>query len=268
VTPVIKFAMGLGISPHLFIRWYSANSPRTIKWVSAGGAAYLLFFYVPIVFISLGGVLNSPGISPDSVVPTMLFEFTPVWFAAIIISGAIAAAMSTKDSKLHAMSALLSRDWYQGVINEDASTKRTTRVSQFLVLILGVLGYLLAVQRIDLITLIIFLGLEAVVQLFPMVFAVFWWDGASSEGATVGLLAGITVVAIIDFGLWAPPSSLPSLNTGLYGLIVNVPLFVMVSYFTESVPREKVDKIQGYTTYAKNRKWESDTTGAPAPGDD
>ena len=49
----------------------------------------------------------------DTIFPELLLKYTPIVFASLIISGALAAAMSTGDSQLHAVSTLISTDVYK-----------------------------------------------------------------------------------------------------------------------------------------------------------
>lgn len=51
--------------------------------------------------------------APDTIFPELLLKYTPAVFAALIISGALAAAMSTGDSQLHATSTMVATDIYK-----------------------------------------------------------------------------------------------------------------------------------------------------------
>ena len=137
----VVIGIGVALAPHIVLRYYSAASPRTLKWVAAGGTAYLVLFYVPLVFLALGAVVALPELAnPDQAVPEVLFAFTPVWFASVVIAGAIAAAMATKDSQLHAVSTLIVRDWYEPYVESDPDERRRTRLLQALVLVLAAIS--------------------------------------------------------------------------------------------------------------------------------
>ena len=260
--------IGVAMSPHIFIRYYSASSPRTIKWVAAAGTGYLLFFYVPLAFLALGAVLHFPELGdPDSAIPVVLYEFTPVWFASIIIAGAIAASMSTKDAQLHAVSALITRDWYEGLlVGEPVDEGRKTRIAQVLVAALALISYVIAIQDLGLIVLITLLAFDGLAQILPVLLGALYWERASSEGALAGLAAGIAVTAALTFELVSLPDAFPGFVPGFYGLVVNAVLFVGVSLATDPVPAENREKIQGYLDYAVGRRWEAETD-ADAPGD-
>lgn len=266
VTWWIALGVGILMQPHIFLRFYAARSPRVLKWVAAAGSAYLLLFYLPVPYFALGAVEHFPDLAnADSALPAMLFEFTPVWFASIVVAGAVAAAMSTADSQLHAVSALITRDWYEDVADDDVSTKKETRFAQFLVPALGVVSYLIAIQDVGFIVNITSVAIEGSAQVFPLVLGALYWDNASKKGAISGFVLGILVTVGLTFGFMSLPGSFPSFASGFYGLLVTSAVFVAVSLVTDSVPQENHDRIQGYIKYAVNRKWETD--GA-APTDD
>lgn len=265
---VVVTGIGVAMSPHIFLRYYSAKSPRTIKWVAAGGTAYLLLFYLPLAFLALGAVVQFPELAdPDSAIPTVLYDFTPVWFASIVVAGAVAASMSTKDAQLHAVSALITRDWYENLLREDEEVDETTktRMAQALVLVLALISYVIAIQDIDIIVLVTLVAFDGLTQVLPITVGALYWARSSSAGALAGLGSGIAVAAAITFELVALPAAAPNFTPGFYGLIVNAILFVGVSLATDPVPVERRERIQGYIASAVEREWESD---GEVPADD
>ncbi|WP_458190370.1 sodium:solute symporter family protein [Haladaptatus sp. NG-WS-4] len=265
ITPAfyISFAImtGVGVSmtPHLFLRYISARSPRVIKWVAAFGTGYLILFYLPVAFLGLGAVEAFPDLAqPDSAIPTVLYEFTPVWFASIVIAGAVAAAMSTADSQLHAVSALITRDWYQDYAGEDVDDQTVTRVAQFTVPILGILSYIIAIQQFEFILLLTALSFYGAAQQLPLLLGALFWPRASREGALVGFSLGIVVTALIEFDFVTLPSVFPGFVSGFYGLFVNTVAFVAISYAVGGVSDESLEETQGYIEYAISRAWDRD----------
>ncbi len=62
-----------------------------------------------------------------NVLPALLGEYTPTWFAALVIAGAMAAMMSSSDSMLLSGSSYLTRDLYRPLTGRgDASDARLT----------------------------------------------------------------------------------------------------------------------------------------------
>lgn len=264
ITPAfyISFAVmtGIGVSmtPHLFLRYVSARSPRVLKWVAAFGTAYLILFYLPTAFLGLGAVQAFPNLAQaDSAIPRVLYEFTPVWFASIVVAGAVAAAMSTADSQLHAVSALITRDWYQDYAGEDVDEQTVTRVAQYTIPVLGILSYIIAIQQFEFILLLTALSFYGAAQQLPILVGALFWSGSSREGALAGFTLGVLVTAVIEFDVIALPAFFPGFVSGFYGLIVNIIVFVAVSLVAGGVSDETLEDTQGYIQYAISREWES-----------
>ncbi|WP_458210443.1 sodium:solute symporter family protein [Haladaptatus sp. NG-SE-30] len=257
VSFAIMTGIGVSMTPHLFLRYISARSPRVIKWVAAFGTGYLILFYLPVAFLGLGAVQAFPDLAqPDSAIPTVLYEFTPVWFASIVIAGAVAAAMSTADSQLHAVSALITRDWYQDYADENVDEQTVTRVAQFTIPVLGLLSYIIAIQQFEFILLLTALSFYGAAQLFPLLLGALFWQRASREGALIGFSLGVLVTAVIEFGVVSLPSAFPGFVSGFYGLLVNTIAFVAISFVVGGVSEESLEDTQGYIDYAISREWD------------
>lgn len=259
----VVLGIGLMMTPHIFLRFYAADSPQTLKWVAATGTGYLMIFYIPIAILALGGVALAPNLgAPDAVVPTILYEYAPVWLASIIVAGAVAAAMSTADSQLHSVSTLVARDWYEDLV-ADTDDASETLVAKGSVAVLGVISYVVAIQEISFIVELANIAFEGAAQIFPLVVGAFFWRRASREGAVAGFTLGVLVTAILKFGVVSLPSAFPGFMAGFYGLIANVVAFVAISLIVETVPDENLDRIQGYVDHAISRRWDR-----PASADD
>lgn len=269
LTWFLVAVLGQMMLPQMFLRYFGGSSPRTIKWSGVSASIYLFVFYLAVPFIALGGLIYFPEIAdPDNIVPEMLYEFAPAWFASIVVAGAIAAAMSTKDSQLHAVSVLVTRDWYEEIVGGEIDERKETRFAQILVPIVAVIAYWIAIQEFAILFWLLTLSLEGAAQLAPIVIGALVWDRASKEGAIAGIITGVGLVTLFFFDVIAVPAAIDiGIFTGFWALLANTVVFVVVSYATSPVPEENVKRVQGYLDYAVNRRWESDD-GVPAPSDD
>jgi SSS family solute:Na+ symporter len=76
-----------------------------------------------------------------------------------------------------------------------------------------------------------------VAQIFPLVFAAFYWPRATGAGALAGLLTGVGVNTLF---LVAPSLRPLPLHEGVYGLVANVVVFVGVSLLTAPHARSRL----------------------------
>ena len=166
----------------------------------------------------------------------------------LIIIAIMAAAMSTADSNLHAMSAVLTRDIYGGVLRPGASEKSRLWVGRGVifaatVLSLGMVFISRSSESFDPIGMIMPMSILAIAfssQLLPVTIDVLFLKRGSREGAIAGIIAGMLVVlmfspipAIItgsDSAVVGMFTRLKQLaDIGFCGVVVNVTVFALVS---------------------------------------
>ena len=91
----IALSFGMVFQPHMMIRYYTAASARTLKWLRATTPIYLMTLYIPAAMVGLGGALVLPDIEvADRIFPELLFNYAPAWLTGLILAGATAAAMA------------------------------------------------------------------------------------------------------------------------------------------------------------------------------
>ncbi len=68
-------------------------------------------------------------------------------FAALVISGILAASMSTGDSQLHAVSTMVSTDIYRTYINKSADEYTRYKIAKAATLVFGFCSVIVALMR-------------------------------------------------------------------------------------------------------------------------
>ena len=97
--------------------------------------------------IGVLGHLEFPGLEGkevDQILPKMMHALAPEWLSALIMTGALAAFMSTMDSQLLSLSTIFTRDIYKKIIHPSASFKMEVTVGKIIVVILASIGLLIA----------------------------------------------------------------------------------------------------------------------------
>jgi len=114
VSTAVSIAFGVAMFPQINQRFFAASSKGVLKKTFTLWPVLVLLLFVPAFM--LGSWAAGLGIEvPEggNVVPILLNEYTPVWFAALVIAGAIAAMMSSSDSMLLSGASYLTRDVYR-----------------------------------------------------------------------------------------------------------------------------------------------------------
>ncbi len=133
--------------PQIFMRFYIGRTLNHLKRAAIGYAFAPLFLTLLPVIIGVLGHLNHPdltGKAADEILPRMLVTHTHPWFAALIMTGALAAFMSTLDSQLLALSTIITRDFWPLFKGKPLDLQGEVQLGKAWVVILALIGLLIA----------------------------------------------------------------------------------------------------------------------------
>lgn len=223
---VVIFSFGVVLQPHFFLKFFTAESGRTLRRLGATTPIYLMTLYIPTAWVGLGAAVVRPGAArPDALFPELLLQYAPAWLAGFILAGAAAAAMSTLSGILHANMTLLSRDLFQGYLRPAASGSQAIRFGRWCVVFITVLGFLLTVLNPGFLVQLVAVSGAGALQLLPAVAGNLFPNRLrlSKQGVLAGLSVGLPVLGLTLFGLgsWLQPHPL-GLHAGIWGLLANL----------------------------------------------
>jgi SSS family solute:Na+ symporter len=272
------------IQPGQWMRYYAARSAKTLKKSALIFAVALPFcFLFGVMLVGLGAralyppsaetgtLLPHPTIGSnagefDQVVVAMIQEHVPLLIGgglgAIVVSlilvAVMAASMSTADSNLHALSAVLTRDVYDRFIRPKAGECERAWFGRTVIIVATLLALWLVglgdknpdFKPLTLIAQLMFVAMAFSCQLLPLAIDVLFIRRGTQTGAICGILSGIVVVflftpftSILGDSLATSVKGLTStlgslFDTGFCGAAVNTIVFIGVSKFTNPPSRE------------------------------
>lgn len=196
-------------------------------------------------------------IANDHALPAFIVNFLPSPIPGIIMSALLAAIMSTLDSGMNSLSAILVKDIYKRFINKDADEKQELKMAKWFTLAVGVYMVAMAVFIYTLSdqassTIIEAASIwSAVVMILVGVYLLGVTNERAGSKLIMGLLLGsipITIVTAWVFYYSAPPDHRIAFTiTGnIPGVFVIVGGFIAV-LFSKKQPREKVEGLTLYT---------------------
>jgi solute:Na+ symporter, SSS family len=248
-SAVLVSAIGFSVWPHFFMRSFAAKNAKSLR-LSVVLYPTFLIFLVPILLIGFSAIVLFPDVVPaDSVLPYILMQLKlPAIVIGLFCAGALAASMSSGDAILHSAASVGVRDGIVPLLKNPLSDKNERLMIQIAVLIIGLIAYLFAVV-IDISIVALLLGsYGGVAQIFPIIFAMFYWRRATKAGALAGLFGGIIFNTI--FLMFPEIKPLP-MHEGMYGLAANVILLIGVSLMTKPDNPERVEKFANSGASAK-----------------
>ncbi len=237
--PII--ALGGIVGPQMILNMYAAKNERTLR-VTGALLPFLATSFLIAMFIGFSGKILIPGLeNPDSVMIRLLIKYTPIAFASVILAGGLAAAMSTIDQQAHAISVLVSRDFVWSISRKISQAIQVNVGRLAIVIALGV-AYLFALQSPEYIAYIGAVATSGTAQFLPILAGLLFWKRATREGALAGLIGGSLMTIYMQF---FPPPAFKALGifSGWWGLLVNVPLFIIISLLTKPRDPEKAARL-------------------------
>lgn len=261
----LLLSFGIVLQPHMWIRYYTARDPRTMKWLGALNPLYLTFIYVPAGLVGWSALVAvKQGMLPDiaktfgstdATLPAMLVKFAAPWFTGILLAGATAAAMSTADSQLHAFSAVVTVDIYRRFFKRDATAAMMVSTGRIAMVVAFVLSSLFALTKPGIIFDIVAFAGGGTLQLLPATLSAIypWRFKLTTAGVTSGIVVGGVLTILLTKGLGDKLLGMPAglVNPwGFHGAVIafaiNLVVTVLVSAVTPKPSQETLERFHGY----------------------
>ncbi|QLG61264.1 sodium:solute symporter family protein [Halorarum salinum] len=228
-------AFGAFVYPHLFIRYMTANSVKTLKNTSVLYPVAVILTWVPAVLLGFWGLAQFPDIAnPDFILPTVVAELLPVWAIGFALAGILAALMSSLDGQVLTLSTMFSEDVVHEFFEADEATEIWySRVFLVAIFAAAYAGALLTKDSIVDTATFAFSGYA--LMFFPIV-AAFYWKRSTKTTAYAGLVWGFVLIWAFDLGLL--PEGLTFGFLPFVPILVSQLLVMIVATYATSVPDE------------------------------
>lgn len=246
VSRWVIITFGMMMFPQVTLRFFAGRSLNVMKWSAVFSSIYLTMIYVftPCVGM-IGRILMPDLVASDTIFPELLLKYTPEFFAALIISGALAAAMSTGDSQLHATSTMVATDVYKKYINRKADEHTLYNVAKVGVLIIGFASVVFALMKPTALADLLLLSNGGVAVLVPAIIGGLYWKRSTTQGAIASIVVGEIVMIAMTFIFRVSPLGI---SGAFWSLCVSLLIFVVVSLSTKSHPHtaEVIDSLDHF----------------------
>ena len=244
ISTAVSIAFGVTMFPQVNQRFFVARSKTVLKRSFALWPVLVVLLFVPAFM--LGAWARGLGIAvPEggNVLPLLLNEYTPGWFAALVVAGAVAAMMSSSDSMLLSGSSYLTRDVYRQAVSgvTDRSEDLVARVG---VVVIALVAFGLSLLQPGTLVEIGDTAFGGFAQLaLPVLVALYW-----SRTTRAGILAGVAVPQAFYlasvFLSQVPSSYLGGWSASVVGMALGLVVTVGVSAVTNAGPTEDASVYQ------------------------
>ncbi len=190
----LSWGFGYTGQPHLLARFLAIRDEGEVRRgriiaYSWAIPAFFGAFFMGIVGVVLYGSQHFS--DPEMIMPYMATHLLPGWFAGILISGAIAAMMSTADSQLLVTTSALTEDIYHKIYRRQTSPERLLRLSRIATIVIGIIAFAMAYNSTELVFSLVSYAWSGLGASFgPVLLCILYWKGLTKAGATAGMLTG------------------------------------------------------------------------------
>ena len=254
LTVISTSAWGLGYfgMPHILVRFMAIEDEKKLKVSRRIASIWALISMAIAILIGVVGYTMSvsgalPVLSGSSESETIIVKIAgllstygifPAIIAGVILSGILAATMSTADSQLLASASSISQDLMQNFFGIKLSEKASVRIAKITVVVISVIAIFIARDPNSSVFQIVSFAWAGFGATFgPTVLLSLFWKRSNKQGALSGMIAAGIMVFLWKYalkpmgGVWGIYELLPAF---LVGLIVNV----IVSLLTPAPEKE------------------------------
>ncbi|HEX6988263.1 MAG TPA: sodium:solute symporter family protein [Bacillota bacterium] len=244
ISQWVPLCLGVILAPQLVLRMFSARSLNVLKWASVGGAVYITAIYTFTPAVGMAGILYGGDYAPDQFFVAMLWEHLPVLLAGLALAGGFAAAMSTADSQIHAVSTTVAGDIYAPLVRRKPSDRELTRVMHIVHVLLGAAAYYWVLTQPPALINIVTIAVGGTAMLAPALVGALYSRRVSGPVAALSIVVGLAALVVTQF-LWRNPLGLGILP-GMWGLILSTLVVVLGALIVKAQPSERLIEQHGH----------------------
>lgn len=206
--------IGTMVSQEALARTLGARSPEVARRGALLGAAiYLAVGLIPVSFGLFGPQLGLPLAEGEAYLPSLAAALFPGWLMIIFTGALVSAILSSVDSALLAVSAVVTESGYKR-LNPNASPLALLRAARTSTVGAAALAAWLALQGESLRNLVLDAGAIAAVLAVPIIAGLAGWR-AGPRAATGAICVQIAVLGVLDYGFGIPGAFLWMLASGV-----------------------------------------------------
>jgi len=239
LSTAITIGFGVAMFPQVNQRFLAAGSKTVLKRSFALWPILCVLLFVPSFLLGAWAAGLEVAIPEGAnVLPLILDAYTPTWFAALVIAGAMAAMMSSSDSMLLSGSSYFTRDLYRPFVDRTLSDSREGLLARGGVVVFATAAFFASLFQPATLFDLGNAAFSGFAQFALPVMLALYWRKITRAGITAGILAsqGFYVASLF---VAAVPGSYAGWSAGLVGMGLGLLITVAVSLVTSPAADEQ-----------------------------
>lgn len=185
----------LGGQPQLTSRFMALRNEKEARTASITGIVWTFIAFFGAFFIGLAaiGMYDVADFADEEIVlPTMIMDLTPPWIAGIMVSGILAAMITTATSQIIVVSSSIGEDLMNKSFNIKLSESGWVLVSRIVIVVTGIAALLMAILSKNLVLTVVGWAWAGVGSTLSVaVLLTFFWKRYSGIGVIATVLSGL-----------------------------------------------------------------------------
>jgi len=194
--------LGIGLGypgqPHVLTRYMAAKETKTIRngtWIAL---AWGVTIYASAILLGICGRAILPDLSdPEHLFPRAAQMLLPAPVTAIVLTGVLAAIMSTVSAQLIVAASAVAHDVYCKMLNRNPTHATILRISRLTVAVLGVGAILIALTNVRVIFWFVLFAWSGLGAAFgPVILLTLYSRRVTRQGAAAGMITGFSTTVL------------------------------------------------------------------------
>ena len=257
LTIASMLAWGLGYfgMPHVLLRFMAIEDENKLKvsrriatvWVVISMTVAVMIGVVGYSMTKAGVIEELTGANSETIIVVISslissYGYIPACVAGLILSGILAATMSTADSQLIAASSSITQDLMQNFFNVKLSQKASMMIARLTIVGVSVIGIFLARNpNSSVFEIVSFAWAGFGASFGPVMLAALFWKRCNKWGALAGMISGGAMIFIWKYGI-AKLGGVFAIYELLPAFVVATVVLVVVSLATGEPEKEVADQ--------------------------
>lgn len=206
IISLLAWGLGYFGQPHILVRFMAASSVKQIpnaRRISITWMALCLLGALSVGFFGIAYFIAHPeqnaGVSanPESIFLELAKYLLNPWIAGLVLSGVLAAVMSTLSCQLLVASSALTEDIYKAFLHKNAKDKELVWVGRIMVFLIAIIAiYIAQDPKSKVLGLVAYAWAGFGAAFGPIVIFSLFWKRMTRNGALAGMIVGALTVII------------------------------------------------------------------------
>jgi sodium/proline symporter len=255
IISTMSWGLGYFGMPQVLLKFMAIKKPDEIKRSRRIAVIWVIISLTAAVVIGITGRLLYPDAlltqsQSESIFILMSMDFFVPFIAGIVMSGILAATISSSDSYLLIAASAFSKSIYHGILKKDASDKAVLRASRITLIVISIIAIIIALDENSVIFKVVSFAWAGFGATFgPIMLFSLFWKRVTREGAIAGMVSGGSMVFIWN-KLIKPLGGVFGIYELLPAFVISCIVIVVVSLLTKEESKEIQEEFELAKKYA------------------